>query len=351
MSKTLYAILFATIVAATVAMPVANDVQDIQDDAEFVGWIKNVVGSSSAKFKALIKGKTCVLRTCGKCQIKYRTTWGRRLLGDDSEDVEVEQTEGDRQSWGGFKRAIKRVVPKRVAYTDCTYRNKCNAENAACNGKIAALKAAVKALDGEIAKAKKVADAAGADAAAKGKVAALQAREAAAAKKARDDQQALISSLAKTLASEKKSQQITKDKMEAAVSKTQKGIHWAQKAKAKKDKELREFNERMAAPAKHAKKAAEGLAHAHKAHDAQKAAAAKANAKEAADVAKAAAALKKAEADLGGFSAKHTKEAAEAAKAAQAHKSAKTLHDLKKDVHKMHVDKRNKMAKKIEEAQ
>merc|ERR1711998_442206 len=145
-------------------------------------------------------------------------------------------------------------------------RNKCLAENAGCSAKISALKSAVAALDVEIAEAKKVAATHAATAAEKDKIKDLQGKEAAAAKKALDDKQTQIANLAKDLASEKKSQQTTKDNMASEVRRTADQIKKAKYEHGKKAKYLAEFNARQAAPAKNEAKAREDVKLAEKAH-------------------------------------------------------------------------------------
>merc|ERR1712017_20384 len=133
------------------------------------GAIGNAIGGAANKFSSWLKGKECQLRQCSGCETKKKRSWGRRrLLSEESAEF-----------W------------KTTSYTDCSVRNKCLAENAGCQAKIDALKAAVAALDAEIAEAKKVA----------------ATHAATAAKKALEDHQAMIAQLAKSLASELKSQQ------------------------------------------------------------------------------------------------------------------------------------------------
>merc|ERR1712167_506770 len=278
-----------------------------------------------------LKGKECQIRNCAACETKPKRSWGRRRL--------LNAAETDEEWW------------KTSKYTDCSVRNKCLAENSSCQGKIAALKTAVAALDVEIAEAKKVAATHAATAAEKDKIKDLQGKEAAAAKKALDDKQTQIANLAKELASEKKAQQTAKDNMEDAVKGTGKDVSDAKYEHSKKAKALKEFNERMAAPAKHEAKAREDVKLAEAAHAAQIAEAKKANAAMAARVAAAQAKLKAAEGGLGALAAKHRKEAGEAAGASAAAAATHALKKVKEDVVKVHQDQRNATAKKIESMQ
>ena len=125
----------------------------------------------------------------------------------------------------------------------------------------------------------------------------------------------------------------------------------AKMAKEKKAKELKEFNDKMAAPAKHEAKAREDIKLAEAAHAAQIAEATKANAAMAVRVAVAQAKLKAAEGGLGALAAKHQKEAGEAAGAASAAAAAHALKNLKNDTVKIHQEQRNATAKKIESMQ
>merc|ERR1711937_202844 len=221
MQKAIYIPLFAAFVAAAVAVPVESDIQT----AEKGGAVGNAIGSAANKFSSWLKGKECQLRNCPACETKTKRSWGRRRL--------LNAAETDEEWW------------KTSKYTDCSVRNKCLAENSSCQGKIDALKAAVAALDVEIAEAKKVAATHAATAAEKDKIKDLQAKEAAAAKKALDDKQTQIANLAKDLASEKKSQQTTKDNMASEVRRTAHQIKKAKyehgkKAKAREDVKLAE---------------------------------------------------------------------------------------------------------------
>merc|ERR1712006_75215 len=179
----------------------------------------------------------------------------------------------------------------------------------------------------------------------------LEGKEAAAAKKALEDHQAMIAQLAKSLASELKSQQTTKDNMEDAVKGTGNDVKDAKHEHSKKAKELKEFNEKMAAPAKHEAKAREDIKLAEAAHAAQIAEAKRANAAMAVRVAAAKAKLAAAQGGLKGFADKHQKEAAEAAGAAQAAAAAHALKNVKQDVVKLHEKQRHATAKKIESMQ
>merc|ERR1712227_185396 len=276
--KAIYITLFAAFVAAAVAVPVESDIQT----AEKWGAVGNAIGSAANKFSSWLKGKECQLRNCPACETKTKRSWGRRRL--------LNAAETDEEWW------------KTSKYTDCSVRNKCLAENSSCQGKIDALKSAVAALDVEIAEAKKVAAAHAATAAEKDKIKDLQAKEAAVAKKALDDKQTQIANLAKDLASEKKSQQTTKDNMASEVRRTADQIKQA-------------------------------------------------NAAMAARVAAAAAKLKAAQAGLKPLADKHQKEAAEAAHAAKTAQAAHALKNVKNDVVKLHQNQRNATAKKIEAMQ
>merc|ERR1712227_911938 len=293
--KAIYITLFAAFVAAAVAVPVESDIQT----AEKWGAVGNAIGSAANKISSWLKGKECQLRNCPACETKTKRSWGRRRL--------LNAAETDEEWW------------KTSKYTDCSVRNKCLAENSSCQGKIDALKSAVAALDVEIAEAKKVAATHAATAAEKDKIKDLQAKEAAAAKKALDDKQTQTANLAKDLASEKKSQQTTKDNMASEVRRTADQIKKAKYEHGKKAKELAEEKQ--------------------------------ANAAMAARVAAAEAKLKAAQAGLKPLADKHQKEAAEAAHAAKTAQAAHALKNVKNDVVKLHQNQRNATAKKIEAMQ
>jgi len=325
MQKAIYIALFAAVIAAAIAVPVENDLETTEE----WGAIGNAIGGAANKFSSWLKGKECQLRQCSGCETKKKRSWGRRrLLSEESAEF-----------W------------KTTSYTDCSVRNKCLAENAGCQAKIDALKAAVAALDVEIAEAKKVAATHAATAAEMDKIKDLESKEAATAKKALEDHQAMIAQLAKSLASELKSQQTTKDNMEDAVKGTGSDVKDAKHEHSKKAKELKEFNEKMAAPAKHEAKAREDIKLAEAAHAAQIAEAKRANAAMAVRVAAAKAKLAAAQGGLKGFADKHQKEAAEAAGAAQAAAAAHALKNVKQDVVKLHEKQRHATAKKIESMQ
>merc|ERR1712054_488930 len=129
----------------------------------------------------------------------------------------------------------------------------------------------------------------------------------------------------------------TKDNMEDAVKGTGNDVKDAKHEHSKKAKELKEFNEKMAAPAKHEAKAREDIKLAEAAM-AVRVAAAKAK-------------LAAAQGGLKGFADKHQKEAAEAAGAAQAAAAAHALKNVKQDVVKLHEKQRHATAKKIESMQ
>merc|ERR1712167_117778 len=105
------------------------------------------------------------------------------------------------QKWGIFSR--RRRAPPKIAYSDCTKRDACLVKNAGCKAKIDQLKVAHEALKKELAEAKAELKEHSANAAAKAKAAAAEAEDAAVAKKAYEDQQAMISNLAKALSDEK----------------------------------------------------------------------------------------------------------------------------------------------------
>merc|ERR1711966_197150 len=161
-------IIVALCVAAAVAMPIQDEESlevSVEQTQEF-GIIKK---AWNHVFKKDVSEAdvSCKMENCGGCETKYRT--GRRLLEADDEELFAEQ------KWGIFSR--RRRAPPKIAYSDCTKRDACLVRNTGCKAKIAQLKVAHEALKKELAEAK----------------------AAAVAKKAYEDQQALISNLAKAL--------------------------------------------------------------------------------------------------------------------------------------------------------
>merc|ERR1711990_275204 len=178
----------------------------VQTNEEF-GAIKN----SIANFASWLKGKECRMQSCpAHCERKYRLAWGRRLLSaeelNDSDETEAAIQTDSKAKWGVVKKAIKKVIPTKVYYNDCKKKNDCLAANTACKAKLDSLRATVKVLDEEVAKAKKVADAHQATADQKAKYADLKKKDTEAAKAALDEAQSAVSSGAQELADEKKQQ-------------------------------------------------------------------------------------------------------------------------------------------------
>merc|ERR1711906_94363 len=185
-------IIVALCVAAAVAMPMQDEESlevSVEQTQEF-GIIKK---AWNHVFKRDVSEAdvSCKMENCGGCETKYRT--GRRLLEAEEEEVE--------QEWGVFSR--RRRAPPKVAYSDCTKRDACLVRNTGCKAKIAQLNVAHEALKKELAEAKAELKEHSANAAAKAKAAAAEAEDAAVAKKAYEDQQAMISNLAKALSDEK----------------------------------------------------------------------------------------------------------------------------------------------------
>merc|ERR1711886_9974 len=185
-------IIVALCVAAAVAMPIQDEESlevSVEQTQEF-GIIKK---AWNHVFKKDVSEAdvSCKMENCGGCETKYRT--GRRLLEAEEEEVE--------QKWGIFSR--RRRAPPKIPYSDCTKRDACLVNNAGCKAKIAQLKVAHEALLKELAEAKAELKEHATNAAAKAKAAAAEAEDAAVAKKAYEDQQALISNLAKALSDEK----------------------------------------------------------------------------------------------------------------------------------------------------
>merc|ERR1712137_1316158 len=185
-------IIVALCVAAAVAVPIQDEESlevSVEQTQEF-GIIKK---AWNHVFKKDVSEAdvSCKMENCGGCETKYRT--GRRLLEAEEEEVE--------QKWGIFSR--RRRAPPKIAYSDCTKRDACLVNNAGCKAKIAQLKVAHEALLKELAEAKAELKEHATNAAAKAKAAAAEAEDAAVAKKAYEDQQAMISNLAKALSDEK----------------------------------------------------------------------------------------------------------------------------------------------------
>merc|ERR1712127_749534 len=185
-------IIVALCVAAAVAMPIQDEESlevSVEQTQEF-GIIKK---AWNHVFKKDVSEAdvSCKMENCGGCETKYRT--GRRLLEAEEEEVE--------QELGVFSR--RRRAPPKVAYSDCTKRDACLVRNAGCKAKIAQLNVAHEALKKELAEAKAELKEHSANVAAKAKAAAAETEDAAVAKKAYEDQQAMISNLAKALSDEK----------------------------------------------------------------------------------------------------------------------------------------------------
>merc|ERR1711966_169649 len=231
-------IIVALCVAAAVAMPIQDEESlevSVEQTQEF-GIIKK---AWNHVFKRDVSEAdvSCKMENCGGCETKYRT--GRRLLEAEEEDVE--------QEWGVFSR--RRRAPPKVAYSDCTKRDACLVRNTGCKAKIAQLNVAHEALKKELAEAKAELKEHSANAAAKAKAAAAEAEDAAVAKKAYEDQQALISNLAKVISDEKHGE--TQDaEAEAKVMATEvKEDGEAKKEESAAAAALKKWNEEQEAPA------------------------------------------------------------------------------------------------------
>merc|ERR1711998_294672 len=259
-------------------------------------------------FEAWLQGKECRMQTCPeKCERKYRLSFGRRLLSDDNvnsvigqestEDIETEAEirTGTKAQWGGIKKAIKKVIPKRVYYDDCSRKNDCLTKNAQCKAKLDALRAAVAALDKEIAAAKAVADSHSATAAQKSKYAALKKKDADAAKVLLDEAQSAVGAKAKDLADSRKHQSSIASFQSSEVAKDAKAKSYAARKHAEEAKELKEAQEEIA-----------------------------------------------------GIASDHHDKASIAAKAKADADAAHALANIKKDVMKLHQERRDATAKKIE---
>merc|ERR1711998_256131 len=260
---------------------------------------------------------SCKMENCGGCETKYRT--GRRLLEADDEELFAEQ------KWGIFSR--RRRAPPKIAYSDCTKRDACLVKNAGCKAKIDQLKVAHEALKKELAEAK----------------------DAAVAKKAYEDQQAMISNLAKALSDEKHGETQDAEAEAKVVAREVK-----EDGEAKDDE--KKATALMAKATKEFHQAGGALADAKKdvAQDAKETAAARAHQKsEAARFAARVAAAKKRLADaqgaLGGLHAAHMKEAGEAAHANTRAAAAEAIRKLKEKNVANHQQAVNESAKKIGE--
>merc|ERR1711906_76042 len=257
----------------------------------------------------------------------------------EAEEEEVEQ------EWGVFSR--RRRAPPKVAYSDCTKRDACLVKNTGCKAKIAQLNVAHEALKKELAEAKAELKEHSANAAVKAKAAAAEAEDAAVAKKAYEDQQAMISNLAKALSDEKHGESEDAKAEAANVARELK-----EDGEAKDDE--KKATALMAKATKEFHQAGGALADAKKdvAQDAKETAAARAHQKsEAARFAARVASTKKKLADaqgaLGGLHATHMKEAGEAAHANTQAAAAEAIRKLKEKNVANHQQAVNESAKKI----
>merc|ERR1712054_332363 len=229
------AIMFAVMAAASVS---AVPITEVETSEEF-----GIIKESMANFGSWLKGKECRMQSCPEtCDRKYRLAWGRRLLSGDDDvnallsqessnddtETEAEIQTGSKAQWGGIKKAIKKVIPTKVYYDDCSRKNECLAKNAACKAKLDSLRAAVAALDKEIAAAKDVADAHSATAAQKAKYADLKQKDADAAKALLDEAQSAVAARAKDLADSKKHQDRIKSYQSSEVAKDAEELKAAQ---------------------------------------------------------------------------------------------------------------------------
>merc|ERR1712070_42234 len=316
----------------------------VQTNEEF-GAIKNAM----ANFASWLKGKECRMQSCpAHCERKYRLAWGRRLLSaeelNDSDETEAAIQTDSKAKWGVVKKAIKKVIPTKVYYNDCKKKNDCLAANAACKAKLDSLRATVKVLDEEMGKAKKVADAHQATAAQKAKYSDLKKKDTEAAKAALDEAQSAVSSGAQELADEKKQQANIKSSQASEVTKDANAVKYAEREHGKQAAQYNEVKAELA-------EANKDLGHATKAHADQLAEEKRENAKAVARVAAAASGLKAAEAAIAGFAKKHHDAASVAAKAKADAEAAQALANVKHEVVKLHKEKRDATAKKIEQAQ
>jgi chromosome segregation ATPase len=334
-------IMFVVMAMASVS---AVPVTDVETSEEF-----GVIKESLANFGSWLKGKECRMQACpAACERKFRLAWGRRLLStddlNDSDETEADIQTGSQAQWGVIKKAVTKVLPKKVYYDDCSRKNSCLSANAGCKAKLDSLRAAVAALDKEIAAAKKVADAHSATAAQKAKYADLKEKDAGAAKALLDEAQSAVAAKAKDLADSKKHQDNIKAYQTSEVAKDARAKAYTLREHAEEVKDLKEAQEEMA-------EANKAVDHATKAHAAQLAEQKAQNAKAAARVAEDAAELKEAEGAIAGFAKTHHSAKAIAAKAKADAAAAQALANVKKDVVKLHQDQRNATAKKIEQAQ
>merc|ERR1711998_18730 len=142
------AIMFAVMAAASVS---AVPITEVETSEEF-----GIIKESMANFGSWLKGKECRMQSCPEtCDRKYRLAWGRRLLSGDDDvnallsqessnddtETEAEIQTGSKAQWGGIKKAIKKVIPTKVYYDDCSRKNECLAKNTACKAKLDALSA------------------------------------------------------------------------------------------------------------------------------------------------------------------------------------------------------------------
>merc|ERR1711998_288018 len=183
---------FAVMAAASVS---AVPITEVETSEEF-----EIIKESMANFGSWLKGKECRMQSCPEtCDRKYRLAWGRRLLSGDDDvnallsqessnddtETEAEIQTGSKAQWGGIKKAIKKVIPTKVYYDDCSRKNECLAKNTACKAKLDSLRAT---------------------AAQKAKYADLKQKDADAAKALLDEAQSAVAAAAKDLADSKKHQ-------------------------------------------------------------------------------------------------------------------------------------------------
>merc|ERR1711906_55775 len=233
-------IIVALCVAAAVAVPIQDEESlevSVEQTQEF-GIIKK---AWNHVFKRDVSEAdvSCKMENCGGCETKYRT--GRRLLEADEEELFAEQ------KWGVFSR--RRRAPPKIAYSDCTKRDACLVKNAGCKAKIDQLKVAHEALKKELAEAKAELKEHSENAAAKAKAAAAEAEDAAVAKKAYEDQQALISNLAKALSDEKHGESEDAKAEAANVAREVKEDGEAKKEESVAAAALKKWNMEQEAPA------------------------------------------------------------------------------------------------------
>merc|ERR1712072_522843 len=329
-------IIVALCVAAAVAMPIQDEESlevSVEQTQEF-GIIKK---AWNHVFKKDVSEAdvSCKMENCGGCETKYRT--GRRLLEAEEEEVE--------QKWGFIAR--RRRAPPKIAYSDCTKRDACLVRNTGCKAKIAQLKVAHEALKKELAEAKAELKEHSANAAAKAKAAAAEAEDAAVAKKAYEDQQALISNLAKALSDEKHGESEDAKAEAQVVAREVKEDGEAKKEESVAAAALKKWNMEQEAPAARLAEAQDDVK-----ADAQQTAAARAHQKSEAarSAARVAAAKKKladAQGSLGGLHAAHMKEAGEAAHANTQAAAAEAIRKLKEKNVANHQQAVNESAKKI----